>query len=302
MFPALRNLTLPLFLIDQQCSIEIVWNKQLTGELGKVAVFDADYVSGGGGGAGGVTTAEVDAFNVKFLADYIVYDPERMEQTARQVMSDQGWSTPYEDVVSVSTNFSGIGQPAVPTESREPRDLGFSGMRLRSILGHHHDPSRDSLLLGQYSSDAYQFPLQYNLRLNDKLVYPQNLESESAKAHQLGQVFGTEVCCCNSEYSLDAIVDKDVAGRPLTNPMITGTVLGLLQGASLEGSQNYTGCDFTIDGLPAVRNGVVVGMKPVQMLSLVTNTNIDYDGRAVTFFGVVERFMTIKQGLVSVTA
>ena len=298
MFPALRNLTLPLFLIDQQCSIEIVWNTQTdsAGDVGKMAVFDTTYA--------GPKTAVVDTYNVKFLADYIVYDPERMEQTARQVMSDQGWSTPYEDVVSVNTNFTDVPAPNLPTESREPRDLGFSGMRLRAVLGHHHEPARNGYLLGQYSSDAYQYPLQYNLRLNDKLVYPQNLSSESAKAHQLGQVFGTDVCCCNCEYSYDQVVNKDDPQRPFSNHMIPGasTILGISQQESLEGSQNYTGCDFTIDGLPAVRNGVVVGMKPVQMLNLVTNTAHDHGGREVTYFGIVERFMTIRQGLVSVSA
>lgn len=297
LFPALRNLTLPLFLIDQQCSIEIVWNKQadVASDTGKMAVFRTTYV--------GARTAEVDTTNVKFLADYIVYDPERMEQTARQVMSDQGWSTPYEDVVSVNTNFPSIGNPGVPTQSREPRDLGFSGMRLRAILGHHHSNDSNEKLLGQYSSNAYQFPLEYNLRLNDKLVYPQNLASESAKANQLGMVFGTDVCCCNCEFSYDQIVDKDDPARPFSNPMVAdATIMGISQLESLEGSQNYTGCDFTIDGLPAMRNGVIVGMKPVQMLNLVTNTAEDFAGRQVTYFGIVERFLTIRQGLVSISA
>lgn len=298
MFPALRNLTLPLAYIDQQCSIEIVWNKQLTGvdSLGKMVVYED--------GHGGPTTAEVDSYNVKFLADYITYDEERMEATARQIMSTEGWSTPYEDVVSVSTNFPGLGQdPIVPTESRVSRDLGFSGMRLRSILGHYHNPARNAGLLGQYSSDAYQYPNQFNIRVNDKLVYPENISSESQKAHQLSQVFGTDICIANCEYSLDQICDKELAARALSNPMVAdATLLGVDQRESLQGSQNYMGVDFTVDGMSDARNGILVGYKPVQCLNLLTNTAIDFMGRETTYFGLVERFMTIRDGTVTVSS
>tara|TARA_R110002110_G_scaffold168640_3_gene370208 strand:- start:233 stop:1666 length:1434 start_codon:yes stop_codon:yes gene_type:complete len=298
MFPALRNLTLPLFAIDQDCSIEIVWNKQETGELGKVACFDAAYTAN----AQNDTSATVDSYNVKFLADYITYDEARMNATLEVVMSDDGWNTAYEDVVSVSTNFQAIAQPAVPTNDRVNRDLGFSGMRLRSILGHFHKASQNDTLLGHYSSDAYQYPSQYNIRVNDKLVYPQDLDSESQKASQLSQVFGTSICCGNSEYSLDSIVEKDVAARTYSNPMIVAaTVQGLPQ-QDLQGSMNFMGCDFNIDGLPDERNGISVGFKPVQVLTNLTNTALDYGGREVTYFGLVERYLTIRQGEVHVSA
>jgi len=300
MFPALKNLTLPLFLIDQQCSIEIVWNKQTDSEPGKVVVYESGFA--------GLKTAVVDPTNVKFLADYITYDEERMEATARQVMSDAGWSTPFEDVVSVSTNFPANGlQPVDPESSRVSRDLGFSGMRLRSILGHFHKPSQDSSLMGQYSSDAYAHPISYNLRVNDKLVYPQTLVSESQKAHQLSQVFGTEIYCANSEYSLDQVCDKGASGsvsdRLSTNPMFpaNATMLGHPQ-TDLQGSMNFMGCDFTIDGLSALRNGVQVGAKPVQVLNDLINQNNDFGGRQVTYFGLVERLMTIRNGTVTVSA
>ena len=96
LFPAMRNVQLPLYLIAEPCSIELSFNTQADGTDGVLAVFESGYSDS--------TQVTLATQNVKFLADYLTYDDNRMEETAKQVMGS-GMAIPYEDVVLTSTNF-----------------------------------------------------------------------------------------------------------------------------------------------------------------------------------------------------
>ncbi len=299
LFPAMREIQLPLYLINEPCSIELTFNTQgaSDAEEGKICCFDSSITA--------VDKAvSVSTTNVKFLADYLTYSDDQMEQTAKMVMSESGMIIPYEDVVMTSTNFPALGAqpPAGNTQvSKVVRDLGLSGMNVRAVMAHMKKVGVNKLL-GQYSSDAYDVPDQYNIRINDKQFYPREVVSESYKSYQLGQVFGTDISVHSAEYSKDIATNKDASDNLVNNQPFTAATYAGNNMVELLGSQHYLGVDLTTSPLNAPGVGQVIGQKPVQMMHTLTNTNTDYGGRDVRYFSTVERLMTLKGGQVMVTA
>lgn len=298
LFPAMREIQLPLFLINEPCSIELTFNTQgaVNAQEGTIAVFDATVAEAD-------KAVQLSTTNVKFLADYLTYDDNRMDQTAKMVMSESGMIIPYEDVVMTTTNFPAVTQPAggAVLTTKIVRDLGLSGMSVRAIMAHMKKAGVNKLL-GQYASDAYDVPDQYNVRINDKQFYPREVTSETYKSYELGQVFGTDISISNAEYSKDVATNKAVADQVVANqPFSASTYAGNAM-TSLLGSQHYLGVDLTVSPLNAPGVGQQVGQKPIQMLHTLTSTNTDFGGRDVKYFSTVERLMTLKGGQVMVTA
>ncbi|MDA8030962.1 MAG: hypothetical protein MPK62_07535 [Alphaproteobacteria bacterium] len=308
LFPAMRNVSLPLYLINEPCSIEITFNKQASGQNGTIVTFSSDV-------AAGSDIASVNTADTVFLADYLTYTDDRMQRLAGMVMSQDGLVIPYLDVITTNTSFSAVPQPAATasTERQEIHDLGLSGMKVQSILAHYHDKagSEDTANpLGVYGSKAYTRPVRYNIRVNDKQLYPIDIESETQKAHQLSQVFGTDINIGSGQYSFNPIIvnkTTDVRNYPAgANHYFNNAGLLNVLGAGhlllrkLEGNSHYMGADFTIDG--GVGQGVVCGQTPIRVINNVVHQNTDFSGRDVTYFSIVERQMQIKAGNVTVSA
>ena len=296
LFPAMRDVQLPLFLIAEPCSIELSFNTQADGVQGVLGIFEDGYT--------GDTSITVATENVKFLADYLTYSDDRMENLAKDVMGD-GLQIPYEDVVLTSTNFpasSPAPSASTPVQERVVRDLGLSGMSVRAILTHMHKNNNVNKMLGVYSSDAYDIPDSYNIRLNDRQVYPREVQSESQKAYQLGQCFGTDIAISNAEYSNDIATNKQSADNSQNNEPFSAATLNGNNQKELLGSQHFLGCDLSISPINTPGNSTEIGQKPVQMLHTITNTNADNVARDVRYFSIVERMMTIKGGEVMITA
>lgn len=300
LFPMMRNIQLPLGNISEPCSVELHFNTQkgTVGEQGKVAVF-LDSAA-----AVGVKTAVVDQASVRLLCDYLTYSDDRMNQMAAMIMSDQGMNIPYEDVVTTNTNFNAPTiPPATPTTTTSIRDIGISGMKCRAILGHMRPNYTDwtSRLLGHYESKAYQFPLQYQVRVNDKEAYQRPLVNESRKANEFSAAMNAPISVGSGEYSLDTLVDKEDPLRLITNNYFNGTIgaaANALNMETLEGGSNYMGIDFSSPG----QYGINVQQKPVQITSTTTDTAQDSTGRTVSYYSMVERMLQIKNGVVTVSA
>lgn len=300
LFPMMRNVQLPLYLINEPCSIELTFNTQATGagDLGKVACFDETYRAGPGD-----TSITLGTRNVKFLADYLTYDDDRMNATAKLVMSENGMSIPYEDVVLTSTQYPTLANFAGGTSVGRQnlvRDLGLSGMMVRSILI-SQSLQANNALLGRYCSPAYAVPDSYNVRVNDQQRYPRQVESESQKAHQLSQVFSTDIAVANSEYSLDQATTK-AANNVISNQMMCASTLEGHSMELIEGQQHYIGIDFSVSPLNQPNNGVQVGQKPIQILHTLNRTALYNADRDVRYFSLVERIMTLRGGMVQVSA
>jgi len=292
----MRNMMLPLYLLDEQVSIELTFNEQANGTQGLTAVFQSGY--------GGDTSITIGQQNVKFLADYLTYQDERMDATARLVMSDKGLSIPYEDVVLTSSNVPATAPaPAVgaPQRVEVVRDLGLSGRNVRAVVLHDSKQGTTDLV-GRYGAQAYDVPDEYNFRINDQLVYSRSVKNEERKQNQLADVFGTNINCLNAEYSFNGISNKQNADGTLNNNLISTNTLNGTSQRALQGQLHFEGVDLTTNPFVQVGSGTLVGQKPIEALRTITRTNADNDIRELRYFALVERAMVLRGGQVLVSA
>jgi hypothetical protein len=296
LFPMMKNVQLPLYLIGEHVSVEITFNKQSSTQTGVIACFQQGYAGG--------TGIKVGTDNCKFLADYLTYENERMDATAKLVMSDTGLVMPYEDLILTSSNIpklavAPVGANVVPQQTT--RDLGLSGRNVRSILLHDHIQGSNDLA-GIYTADAYNVPDAYNWRINDKLVYSRDVVSEARKANQLSHVFSTNVNCLSAEYSNDLITNKLVTNQPPNQDIITDNTLEGHEQKKLQGKLHFEGVDLSVSPLNVAGAGMLVGQKPVEHIRTIYRTAENNSDRELRYFSLVERMMTLKSGQVMVSA
>ena len=296
LFPMMRNVQLPLYLINEPCSIEVTFRAQADPQVGVLAGVPA---------AGGTTAASVVPGSVQFLADYLTYDDDRMAKTAAMVMSEKGMMMPYEDVVLTTTQFPAVADPGAGNvfEQSLTRDLGLSGMSVKSIVVGMGTDSTTDQLVGLYKSEAFPVDDSVQVRINDRQIYPRELTRITQKEHQLSQVFNTDISIHSAEYSFNLASDKTTADRTLSNKMVSTTcTLGGRNQSALEGSQYFLGFDLSTDVMGAPGSGQQVGQKPIQMLHTLRRTSTSFGARQVKYYAVVEKQMTLRGGQVSVSA
>ena len=299
LFPMMRSVQLPLFLMSEPVSVELTFRKQPNGvaSLGQIAVFENGYT--------GDTSICVGTQNVKFLADYLTYTDDRMEETARVVNSDTGLVLPYEDLVLTNTVIPPLAvTPAVgqPVRQSINREIGLTGQNVRSLLIHDKEQKADftDQLIGQYMSNAYQIPDAYNFRINDQLIYSRDIVNESRKAEQLSKVFGTMINCLSGEYSLDAMTNKQNPDNTITNPVISTNTVEGIQMRNLQGKMHYEGLDLSISPVNIFGSGEQIGLKPISYTKTVTRTNTENNARELRIFATVEKAFSLRRGLVTV--
>ena len=298
LFPMMRNLQLPLYLMDDHLSVELSFNSQpnVAGSVGTIACFEEGYA--------GDTSISVGTENVKFLADYLTYENERMDATAKMVMSENGLVMPYEDLILTSASIPQAAPAptgAAVSTQQITRDLGLSGRNVRSILTHDHK-SGNNPLLGQYSSDAYNVPDGYNFRINDKLEYSRNVVNEARKANQLSQVFGTDINCLAGEYSNDVLTNKLAANHPQNNDVIKDNTFHGVEMKEAQGTMHIEGVDLSTSPLNVAGAGTLVGQKPVESIKEIFRTHENNTARELRYFSLVERAFTLRAGQVFVSA
>lgn len=301
LFPMMRGVQLPLYLINEACSIELSLNTQanVASQIGTLACFPSVATN---------TEVKVNLDSIKFLADYLTYSDESMNETASLVMSEDGLVIPYEDIISTVTDYPALVTNPSANEAIQQnfsRDIGVSGMRVNAMLISSSSSVANSsnILLGKYKSDCFNVPESVQLRINDSQFFPRAIVSESQKAYQLSRVFNTDLSVLNCEYSNDSATDKTQPDNSITNPMIVGTGVGVLEGHNQEallGRQHYIGIDLSTPNGNGGR-GMMVSQKPIQLIQQVFRTSTNNSDRKMRIFSIVERVMVIKAGLVSVS-
>ena len=290
-FPLMRNIQLPLFVINEPVSVEFTFNN-IQAE-GQINISQADP----GGGVIFRPIARLDPNSVQMVADYLTYDAATMNETAKEVMSDTGLFIPYEDLI-LTTNQ--IPVPVV-TGQTHTTDIAVSGRKVRSIVVHTNRFSTNPLH-GVYSSEGLRKGESYNFRINDTSMYPNDVNKEHKKMRELSKVFGVEIQVPKIEFDLDLQVADNGAEN---QNIITGTITyeGKAQRGSLEAKHNYIGVDLRTNNSMAVGNGLQIGQKPIQLVRKFDKV-LAAENQASTqrIFAMVERAMILKDGNVSVTA
>lgn len=292
LFPFMDGLALPLFLIDEPVSIEISWNTQKDTEKGILCCFEQGY--------GGNTACSIGSSNVKLLADYIFHSDGKMSELANDSRG-QGLVLPYRDIILTTSNIPATAQPTAgsPVKQTVSKDIGVSGRNVHNILLHSQNTTEVDDLLGVYTSRANDIPESYNFKVNDKLVYNRDVSLESHKAEEFSKALGTPIQCTNAEYSYDAISNKQDPDYTKNNNLVSSTVLleGHAQQDSLQGSSHFIGCDLSNLG-----NSTKVKNKPITHTLTLTRTAADYQQKTLRHYTEVERVMSLKNGMVMVSA
>lgn len=320
LFPTLmKNLQLPLYLMNERVVLELTFNEQPnTGPdtQGTIGLFPAGHAASYG--------LSVATTQVKFLADYLTYDGDdgRMEEVAKLVMSPQGLTIPYDDVAVTTTT--------VPASTVNPqritREVGMVGKQVKNITWCDQKQQGGKVVksnqLGDYVSRASWLPSSYNLRVNDMRIFNRDVERESRQQDELAAVMGVPINVANSEYSWDTAVSKGVAGDgssaagAYVNPRWSANTVngfagdtGIAVGDGAEGQyvregmSHYNGVSLITD--PNLQTGTMVGQKPIQIernIARVDNGNGGTDTEAFNtiFWTQYGRVMNIHNGVVSV--
>lgn len=319
LFPTLmKNLQLPLYLMNERVVLELTFNNQgaAVGDEGLVGIFPQGHAAS--------YAISVATTQVKFLADYLTYDGDdgRMEEVAKLVMSPQGLTIPYDDVAVTTTT--------VPASAVNPqritREVGMVGKQVKNITWcdqkQQNNTPVKSTQLGIYVSRASWLPSSYNLRVNDMRVFNRDVERESRQQDELAAVMGVPINVANSEYSWDTAVSKGVAGDgssaagAYVNPRWSANTVNGYDGSTgitagdgaggryvREGMSHYNGVSLITD--PNLQTGTMVGQKPIQIernIARVDNGNGGTDTEAFNtiFWTQYGRVMNIHNGVVSV--
>lgn len=300
LFPMARNLQLPLFIINEQVSVEFTFRRQSAHpHRGNVVCFGSN-----GGAYAGSVNVDVSPVNVQFLADYLTYDDATMEETAKMVMSETGMVLPYEDLLLTTATIPAGAGGAAPTQQSITSEIAVANRSVRSILLHQSTEAESRLLGRGYASPANNVPESYNIRVNDSLVYSRPIQREAQKYNQLSQVFNADLNVNVAEYSLDPLTDKQSAnGDNAVNNNILST--NTYQGHSardLQGQQHFVGVDMSTSPFNITGTGTAIGQKPIQFQINYFNSAINNPARTLRYYSLVERQFTLKNGVVFVSA
>jgi len=176
LFPFLRFNQLPLYMIDQQVSIELHFEPTTSN---KRCCID-------GGGTQGLTY-NMDLTQTKFIADYIYYDGEMMEQYRNQnkVMN---WT--YNDYRLNKRTLT-----KAQLETKQVLEIGGAGRLISKIVTSLERPvtNPDESILNAYQSAAPSVSnnnnglFTTNLNVNDHRLYPIDRTNSAVHFHDIVQ-------------------------------------------------------------------------------------------------------------------
>ena len=300
LFPMLKNVQLPLFVFNEPVSVELTFNTQADGaaQLGNVCCAANDP-----GSITYSTAVFLNTNSVKFLADYLTYDDDTMNETAAQVMSKNGLQMPYEDLIEtiksipVVAGLTGVNSTTINT------DIAVSNRRVRSLLISTKKNQENNNLCGAYHSNAQTNNDEINVKINDISLYPNDIKKEAQKQYELSKVFGRDIECHNVEYSFDMLTNKQDPANAVNNVLIANTCLFESHPQShLVGTNNYIGIDLSSSPVNRPGTGKLIGDKPIQLKRVFKRVAAENDkAHTMRVFAMVERMMVIQNGSIMVS-
>lgn len=173
LFPFLRFNSLPLYMFDEQISIELFFNTTSATRMV---------------GPSGVVATAINEAGLKLIADYIYYDGDTMEQFAN---ANRDMNFQY---VDYQLNKRSLTQTQAKT--KQILNVGGAGRLVSKVFnGMYNDTADDTSIVNVYgaegpsitvSSGARQMGiLTSNVRYNDKYLYPLDRKSNAIHFHDI---------------------------------------------------------------------------------------------------------------------
>jgi hypothetical protein len=201
MFPMLKQTQLPLYMMQEQVSIELTFEP--------VNTQRANVISGQA-----TETVSIVQDQVKMIADYIYYPQELMDayRQANSTISFNHFDYRHSKLSVSATSTSGTTQI---------RNLGGAGRIVTKVItGLQADSASDTSILNQYhaiSPEAhYQFgqvpgagkqngSLTVNVRYNDRFLYPIDVTNPARHFHNTAQAEGMVPFVTREEYCAEGV-------------------------------------------------------------------------------------------------
>jgi len=201
MFPMLKQTQLPLYMMQEQVSIELTFEPVNTQRVCLRSSTSSETVS--------VVTDQV-----KMIADYIYYPQDLMDsyRQANNVISFNHFDYRHSKLSVSATSTSGTTQI---------RNLGGAGRIVTKVItGLQADSASDASILNQYHAIApeahYQFgqapaagkengSLTVNVRYNDKFLYPIDVTNPARQFHNTAQAEGMVPFVTREEFCAEGV-------------------------------------------------------------------------------------------------
>ena len=293
--PMLRGLQLPLFLINQEVSLHLEFQPDVSLKRCIQQNHGLEY-SG--------TTINQDNFFI--CADYLYYT-DQMVQMRDEIYSGGGFNLPYEDVFTIQSQVPKVAEPDLVSPNdynREEvnRDLALGGKKVRAIIL-QKDAGGDQLF-GAYTSKSFQRGERYNWNIDSVPFYSNDITNEGLKYNECSKVFGTPLQIPQSVYTLADAVDEeqefDADVCFITDKELEGSETGILgyEQNKMSGEQNWVGLELGNKG----GEGRTLSNMPVEYRAVIERKgdNEEYDiNMTYRFFVITQKLLNIKNGFVS---
>jgi len=201
MFPMLKQTQLPLYMMEEQVSVELTFEPDSESRLQR-AQGVADQP---------ITIVQTE---VKLIADYIYYPQEMMDsyRAANNVISFNHFDYRHSKVSVSATSTSGTTQI---------RNLGGAGRIVTKVItGIQSDAADDETILNQYHSISperhYSFgqapaadnrngSLTVNIKYNDRFLYPIDITNPARQFHNTAQAEGMVPFITREEFCAEGV-------------------------------------------------------------------------------------------------
>jgi len=201
MFPMLKQTQLPLYMMQEQVSIELTFEPVNTQRVNVAS-------------STGTQTVSIVQDQVKMIADYIYYPQELMDayRQANSTISFNHFDYRHSKLSVSATSTSGTTQI---------RNLGGAGRIVTKVItGLQADSASDASILNQYHSispeASYDFgevpaadlqngSLTVNVRYNDKFLYPIDVTNPARQFHNTAQAEGMVPFVTREEFCAEGV-------------------------------------------------------------------------------------------------
>ncbi len=198
LFPMLKATQLPLYMMKEQVSIELTWEPTSSTEKGRLCSADGTAFA----------SPSIDQSQVKFIADYIYYDQDIMDQFAAQ--------NRVININHMDYRHSKVSVSAVTAASLQIRNLGGANRIVTKVItGIQASEALDSSLLNQYHAMCCETDYArgetsgsngvqtMNIKYNDHFLFPIDVTNPARHFHNTAQAEGMVPFVTREEYSAE---------------------------------------------------------------------------------------------------
>ena len=320
LFPMMRNVQLPLYLMAEPVSIEIRWQQDSLNYSFVTSDLAADKPA----------HAPIATTQIQFLADYLTYNDTKMGELAEMAASEQGLTMPYLDTILTTSTIPSAGgavaQGNAALSQRVNREIGLAGRVVQNIIwadvpnsANHWslDPNTDAAvwtnLNGVYVGRDMCAGSEFNLRINDREFFNRPVSNVAQKAYYLQQTEGVDIQLPSCEYSMDQCTNEagewTTALRAFANGVEGTTVpqgAQTMEGYAIvdnrfTGLQHFEGVSLTSN--PLTGAGTAIGQKPIMLNRTLNRGYSDAPQQSLETYiwAQVERLFVLQGGVVSLT-